>query len=141
MSMPDIQNWFTPETGDKDAGRIFYDGQVYTPDEVDLFAAELNKLADFARSQTTASLGTEYSLASPETAAFVAKHATRAAVAEDADSDDAAGITAHRIIRTWTRGLITLAEMVGDLQKVADAEHRKALAAGAEIAARRKAGE
>jgi hypothetical protein len=44
------------------------------------------------------------------------------------DSDpEGANETARRIIRTWTRGLITLSEMVTELQKVADAEYRKSL--------------
>lgn len=53
---------------------------------------------------------------------------------------DDANETARKIIATWTRGLITLAEMVEELQKVAAAEHVKALQAGAEIAAQRRAG-
>lgn len=45
--------------------------------------------------------------------------------------------TARKIIATWTRGLITLAEMVTELQKVSDVRDRELLQAGAEIAAQR----
>lgn len=56
MALPDIQNWFTPEEDDEQApewrvGRIYYDGQEYSPDEVDAFAVELGKLAAKARAR------------------------------------------------------------------------------------------
>lgn len=57
--------------------------------------------------------------------------------AEEAAERDGADETARRIIATWTRGLITLSEMVMELQKVADVEHRRALQSGSEIAIRR----
>ncbi len=52
---------------------------------------------------------------------------------------DAANESARRVIATWTRGLITLAEMVTELQKIADAQHADAVQAGVEIAAARQA--
>lgn len=62
--------------------------------------------------------------------------ATSQLAAEEAAGEDP-NETARKIIATWTRGLITLSEMVTDLQKVADAEHRKLLQAGAELAEQR----
>lgn len=65
MSIPNIGNWFSPEANDDQApewvvGKIYYDGQEYTPEEIELFAAELVKLATSARSAASDDLMVSY---------------------------------------------------------------------------------